>query len=225
MWAFLFLAAVLLGAAMILTAAGGSSQAQAPLLLKPASADGEWTILLAEDFEDGFPDSACRLMGDPTWGRDSNKPHEGRWSAYSAAGGENGVPPPGPYPDGMQAWMICGPFDLSDATAAELSFYYWTHLGPEQDRLFWGISNDGSRYLGESAGRNSDGWRHATVNLASAYGGFLGQHEVWIGLEFRSDQASSGEGAYVDNIRLQVNRGPVPTLPKFKVRVPLVVAH
>jgi hypothetical protein len=213
----------LLVAAVFLVAGGGVSQAQAPVPADPDSADNDWTALLAEDFEDSFPDSACRLVGDPTWGRDHNKPQEGRWSAYSACGGENGVAPPGPYPGGMQAWMICGPFDLSDATAAELSFYYWTHLGPEQDRLFWGISNDGSRYLGESAARDSDGWRYGMVDLANAYGGFLGQQEVWIGFEFRSDQAASGEGAYVDNIRLQVNRGPRPTSRTFKVHVPLVV--
>ena len=159
-------------------------------------------------------------MGDPTWSAERGKSRHGTWSAYSAGGGDQSVEPPGPYPDRMQAWMIFGPFDLSQATAAELEFYYWTQLGPRQDRLFWGVSS-GDIYCGESYGGDSGGWRHAKLDLSKAYGGFLGQPQVWIGFEFRSDESAAGEGAYIDHVTLRV-RNEAPALP-VQVYVPLTV--
>jgi hypothetical protein len=195
--------------------------------LQPASAQNgpsptavEWTYLLVEDFEDGQPPGSCRILGNPTWHPARANARHGAWSAYSAGGGLGSVQPPGPYPNDMRAWMIFGPFDLSQATAAELEFDYWLQLGPKQDRLFWGVSNGGN-YYGESASGDTHGWRHATVDLSRAYGGFLGEPQVWIGFEFRSDERAAGEGAYVDYVTLRVKTGR-PSLPA-RAYLPLVV--
>jgi hypothetical protein len=208
---WLLLAALLLIAARPVLPASGQSG--------PNPTGTEWTILLVEDFEDGQPCGPCKILGNPTWSPARGNARHGAWSAYSAGGGLGAVQPPGPYPNDMRAWMIFGPFDLSQATAAELEFSYWLQLGPKQDRLFWGVSRDGT-YHGESASGDSGGWRHATVDLSRAYGGFLGEPQVWIGFEFRSDERAAGEGAYIDHITLRVKEEG-PSLP-VRAYLPLV---
>jgi hypothetical protein len=217
----------LLLAVLVLAIAGfGSSDASRasaatmPLAEAPRSTGDEWIILLAEDFEGDFPATTWRLTGNPTWGREAYRPHNGGWSGYCAGGGAQAVEPPGPYPDDMRAWMTYGPFDLSNAVAAELEFRYWTQLGPEEDRLFWGASRTNFGYFGNAAQGNSSGWRQIILDLDQVSTGYLGEPEVWIGFEFRSDAASSGEGAYLDDVVLRVKLGQ--ELP-YKDYVPLAV--
>jgi len=220
-------AAGLLLAVLVLAASGfvspGANQASAvtvPLAEAPGSTGDDWIVILAEDFEGDFPATTWKLTGNPTWSREAYRPHNGGWSGYCAGGGTHAVEPPGPYPDDMQAWMTYGPFDLSNAVAAELEFHYWTQLGPEEDRLFWGASKTGSLYRGDARAGDSSGWRQAILDLDRGTSSYLCEPEVWIGFQFRSDAASSGEGVYLDDIVLRVKLGQ--DLP-FKTCVPLIV--
>jgi hypothetical protein len=173
----------------------------------PQKATQYWTVLLTEDFESDFPGITWKLSGNPTWGRKDYRPHGGSWSGYCAGGGSQGLDPPGPYSDNMKAWMTYGPFDLSDATAAELRFSYWTQLGAG-DELFWGASKSGFLYWGDKEKGASAGWRQVIVGLDRLGPGYLGEPEVWIGFKFQSDATGNGEGAYLDDITLRVQRPP-----------------
>lgn len=216
----------LLLAVLILAASGfvspGASRASAvtvPLAAAPGSTADNWIVLLTEDFEGEFPAETWRLTGNPAWGREAYRPHNGGWSGYCVGGGTQAVEPPGPYPDDVQAWMTHGPFDLSNAVAAELEFHYWTQLDPEEDRLFWGASSDSSEYHGHAALGNSSGWRQIILDLDRIFSGYLGEPEVWIGFQFLSNAAGTGEGAYLDDIVLRVKlRQDLP----FKSYLPLV---
>jgi len=89
---------------------------------------GVWMNIMSEDFEGSFPGTTWVRYGDPVWGKKSYKPHSGSWSGYCAGEGVGAVDPPGPYPHNMTAWMIYGPFDLSEASKAEVLFYRWNKL-------------------------------------------------------------------------------------------------
>jgi hypothetical protein len=58
-----------------------------------------------------------------------------------------------------------------------------------------------------------------TVDLDSLGPGYLGEPEVWIGFKFQSDDTGSGEGAYLDDVTLRVQR-----LPDLPVRAYLPLA-
>jgi hypothetical protein len=164
-----------------------------------------WTNILTENFEGDFPGATWALLGDPTWGKESHRAHNGSSSAYCAAGGASAVAAPGPYPNDMDAWMIYGPFDLSDASDAELLFYRWNKSEPENDGLIWGASTNGSNYYGRGARGDSGGWQSVIFDLKDVYtlGDVTGEPEVWIGFYFESDESTTDEGAYVDDIVLR----------------------
>lgn len=182
----------------------------------------DWTVLFAEGFEGEFPGSDWTLDGEPTWGRTSYKSHSGVWSAYGAGGGSGAVAPPGPYPNDVDTWMIYGPFDLSQATAAQFEFYYWTELAPTEDRLFWGVARNRILMLfwGDDEEETSDGWQHAVYDIGQQHPSYLGEPEVWLGFKFESDEADAAEGVYVDDILLRAQLQP--EMPE-RICLPLLV--
>jgi hypothetical protein len=121
----------------------------------------------------------------------------------------------------MKGWMEFGPFDLSDATSAELEFAYWTQLGAG-DKLFWGASKSGFLYWGDREEGNSGGWRLVVLDLDKLSTGYLGEPEVWIGFNFQSDSAGTAEGAYLDDITLRIQRPSDLTVGAY---VPLVTGE
>jgi len=188
----------------------------------PLAAQG-WTTLMSEDFEGDFPGTAWELYGDPTWGRTTYKAHGGSASAYCAAGGEQAVNPPGPYPDDMFCGMICGPFDLSQATQAELSFQHWTKTeAGGWDPLWVVASTDGENWDGQDWGGDLEatcgGWCAETVQLSDfpRLGNLCGQPSVWVSFGFYSDNSITDEGTYLDDVLLRASTGqpsasPTPT--------------
>ncbi len=169
-----------------------------------------WTTLLSEGFEGDFPGSTWATEGDPTWGRSTYRAHEGSGSAYCAGGGEFGVEPPGPYLEDMVSWMVAGPFDLSQATEAELSFAHWTETEPEQRDLFAVMASaDGENWDGPSWSGDlytaCNGWCSETLLLSDfpGLGNLCGHSQVWLGFAFYSDSYVVYEGTYVDGIVLR----------------------
>jgi len=171
-----------------------------------------WTAIMTEDFEGAFPGTNWTLYGNPTWGKERHRQYNGDWSAYCAGGGTKAVDPPGPYPNGMNAWMVYGPFDLSDATDAELLFYHWTKTEKNHDYLFveasineedfygWGFSGDLVSFCG--------GWCKGSFDLL---GNLCGQPQVWIRFRFQGDSnTTDDEGTYVDDLILR-KLVPTPT--------------
>jgi len=175
-----------------------------------ASASG-WVTLMTEDFEGSFPGTMWSLVGDPTWGKEGYRSHTGSSSAYCAGGGADAVDPPGPYPNDMAAWMIYGPFDLSEVSDAELLFYRWHKSELDQDMLMWGATTSGpsSTFYGRRSWGDSGGWQSVNFDLTDVYtlGDLTGEPEVWIGIYFRSNESNADEGAFVDDVMLRVRMG------------------
>jgi hypothetical protein len=114
---------------------------------------------------------------------------------------------------GMTPTMIYGPFDLSAATAATLSFeLMYTAPTPASG---WqtggsfnvGYSTDGSdfTYPFQWSGDTDGDWQLEQFDLASDFGSsLLGSSQVWIALQTTVSSVMSGysAGAYVDGLTL-----------------------
>ncbi len=197
----------------------------APSISIPASAAG-WSDLMTEDFEGDFPGSKWLLLGNPTWTKQSYRKLAGTAAGYATGGGSLGVNPPGPYPANVRSWMIYGPFDLTEATDAELVFHHWTKTEYtddfKHDDLCVDASLDGNRFYGTCLygdwtgdPGNVNGWMPFTFDLTDivGLGSTLGHDSVWIAFVFLSDDTITDEGAYLDDIALRVYTGPTPTPP------------
>jgi hypothetical protein len=175
---------------------------------------------MSEDFEGDFPGASWELYGDPTWGRTTYKAHGGSASAYCAAGGEQAVNPPGPYPDDMLSWMICGPFDLSQATDAELAFQHWTKTEAGEWDQFWVVAStngedwDGQDWSGDFTA-TCGGWCAETISLKDfpGLGNLCGQSQVSIGFAFTTDDSVTDEGTYLDDVVLRASSGQPSSTP------------
>ena len=119
------------------------------------------------------------------------------------------------YDNSMAAWMYQGPFDLSDASDAEMSFWFWNESEADYDWFEWLASVDGMNFYGYKVSGYSDGWQYETFDLTDVptLGDLCGQPEVWISFNFVSDELVNYEGAYVDDILLRkyVDSGPTAT--------------
>jgi len=138
------------------------------------------------------------------------------------------------YPSQLDSWMVIGPFDLSGATSATLSFTMWlnsecvgTDCASKVDPLWAVASTNGSQFNGrwwagdwkDDAGALAGGWWPATLDLAA----YVGEPRVWIGFNFVSD-ASVGYpgGAFLDDVRLTavVPCDPVLSVQQMTVSAP-----
>jgi hypothetical protein len=121
----------------------------------------------------------------------------------------------------MAAWMMYGPFDLSQALEAQLAFYYWAELAPANDKLFWGVAPGISmEFLGVEEAKTSAGWQRVLYDIREHHPNCLGAPEVWIALYFESDAAGVAEGVYVDDVVFRVQLRPKTIA---RLYLPLVV--
>jgi len=165
-----------------------------------------WTTMMQEDFEGTFPSGSWSVFGDPTWNDDDFKPYGGSWSAWCANGCSSGLDPASSnYPNNMNSWMVYGPFDLSDASDAELLFYYWNESESGSDYFKWMASTNGTTFYGYQVSGNSGGWQYVNFDLTSVptLGNLCGDSTVWIAFKFDSNSSITYKGAFVDNIILQ----------------------
>jgi len=177
-----------------------------------------WTTVMTEDFEWDFPGTKWNLLGNPTWDETNYRAYSGSQSGYCADGGSSRVDPPGPYPNNMDAWMIYGPFDLSDAKDARLFFKHWTETeGGGYDYFFVGASVNGHNFYGETYSGDwkshcgGSGWCPGYFDLTDVYvlGNLSGYKRVWITFLFGSDYDTTYEGTYLDDIVLKKDTGEI----------------
>jgi len=193
---------------------------------------GAWSTIMTEDFEGVFPGTKWTrywASNGYTWDDVSYRAHTGSWSGWCADDSMAGNPdlnPPGPYANNMNAWMVYGPFDLSDATDAELLFYHWTKTEANYDKFFVGASVNGSsfygtRYSGDWVS-SCGGWCYVNFDLTNVYilGDLCGYRNVWIAFAFTSDSSVTYEGTYLDDIILRkvTGRSPSPFPAAFDWR-------
>ena len=161
-----------------------------------------WQSIMTDGFEGAFPGTKWQLFSNPTWGKESYQRHTGLYSVWCAGSSYN---PPSNYPNNMEAWIVYGPFSLTDATDAELGFWFWNKSQGPDDYLFWGASIDGSWFYGSRHDGDSAGWQSVSFDLTDVYtlGNLCGQTQVWIGFFFGSDESVTDKGAFIDDVVLR----------------------
>lgn len=162
----------------------------------------DWELLDYETFEGTFPEDAWQTYGGTTdgydvyWDDDSYNPHAGSWAAWAANGGADGLDPAVYcYPNGLDTWMIYGPFDLSNADDAETAFDLWRDVEVSYDYVFFGVSNDFSTFYGYYWDGTAD-WETEAVDYAN----FVGSPNVWVGWKFHSDESVTYAGPWIDEV-------------------------
>ncbi|MFN2271354.1 MAG: C1 family peptidase [Anaerolineae bacterium] len=187
----------------------GGSVVYLPLVAysEASPSPGGWVTIVSEDFEGGtFPGSSWQVFDGNSesglyyWGRRSCRASDGSYSGWSVGAGDTTWSCGSDYRPDVYAWMIYGPFSLADASAAELSFDWWSETEVDWDTFFWGASADGSSFSGYSV---SGGWAYWTEGEVLDLGGLAGDDSVWIAFGFKSDYNINYEGSFVDNIVLR----------------------
>jgi hypothetical protein len=143
-------------------------------MAEAAAVDG-WVTIKSEGFEGAFPNTGWRVFdsngatnGEYYWDDTSYTRYAGSWSAWPAKGGANGLNPSTyNYANNMRSWMIYGPFSLSEASEANLQFYYRNQSEANYDYFQWLASVDGTNFYGYQTAGDSNGWRSVTFDLKS----------------------------------------------------------
>jgi hypothetical protein len=177
------------------------------------NADDGWITITSQGFEGSFPAGDWYAFGlDPfeiTWGKDDYKPYSGNYSAWCAASHFDAETDD--YPNYMIGLMGYGPFDLSDAVNAKLTFYYWNESQPTYDTLICAVAIDSLDidniypcFFPFISG-DSGGWVHKEVDLTKipVLGSVCGEESVYIGFVFMTNEETTDKGAFVDDITLQ----------------------
>jgi len=179
-----------------------------------------WQTIFDDSFEDSFPDP-WQLLGYPTWGRTDCQASDGAFSVWPAA---NAVAPClDSYPDNLNAWMIFGPFDLSDAAAAEVTFDRNQSTQQGLDYFKWLVSVDGGyHFYGWRSSGSSSGWVGTTFDLATVptLGDIRYQSAVWLAFSMSSDGAGTDIGAFVDNVVIRKRTVFAPAEERPAVTLP-----
>jgi hypothetical protein len=191
-----------------------------------------WQKIWAEDFDGTFPPPGCFVAdvsltdgGEYLWGQRDCRALSDNWSAWAGGGGRDGenVACSDTYTNNLQTLLICGPFDLSQATDAESQFALWTDVeGDERgpiliDEIQWLVSIDGRIFYGiVTAGETGD-WIPVHLDLSNApgLGDVTGEPQVYLAWVLESDESNpiKYEGAFVDDAALWVYTVPLPTPP------------
>jgi hypothetical protein len=170
-----------------------------------------WQTIMTQNFEDNWPGSApgwdvkdLNTDGKQRyWDDDNYKPHNLTWAAWPARGGRDGIDPaPGndQYPNYLDTRMIYGPFDLSDATLAQVNFWLWREVEANRDCLLFEASPDGVTFYTVRSWCDSDpNWRAYNEVTFNGYGG---DASVWIAWRFYSNGSVTYQGPWLDDIKL-----------------------
>ena len=172
----------------------------------------DWSLINSENFEGTFPSSGWSTYSNNTslsayWDDTNYMSYSGSWSVWCAKGGSNGVNPASYYYyNNMNAWMVYGPFDLSDATAGDLSFYLNNNSESGYDYFKYMVSVDGVNYSGYQTSGTTSGWTSEYIDFTNVYslGNVCGYHSVYIALVFTSDGSNNSyTGPFVDDIVIE----------------------
>lgn len=195
---------------------------------RPAEAVPQgWQVIVHEDFEGDFPTGLWQIHdgngsagGEYFWAKRDCKPSEndgGAYSAWAVGGGDDGrnLACGQNYRDSANSWMIYGPFDLTDATAAEVIFDLWVDT-EEDDVVTWGASTDGETFgWQQPIWGNYQAWFGGMrFDLARVpdLGSLTGQPRIWLAFHFVTNaDGKTAQGVFVDNVTVRAHLGPRPT--------------
>ena len=171
-----------------------------------------WVTIAEEDFEGDFPkekwwvDYSTR-QGIYTFAPRECQPHAGTRSGWAVGGGANGqaLACGSNYPISTTSQLLYGPFDLSDAIAAKVTYWSWSYTEYQKDTIYLGASTNPWLYWGERSSGISNSWRYKEFNLAyvPSIGSLLGEPEAYIMFSFESDASyTRPTGWLLDDIRI-----------------------
>jgi hypothetical protein len=207
--------AATIAAAEALEAAEATLPHAEPDPVKPAAPDAlhGWNTVVSQNFEGPFPaagwsvyDGNGASYGTYYWDDDDYTGYRSGWSAWPANGGPAPKDPYySTYPNGQRAWMRYGPFSLSDASDALMTWYYWNRTEYRYDWLGVFASSNNVDYYGRWYSGDSAGWRVSALDFNSipGYGSMVGDSSVWIAFYFYSDATITNRGPFVDDIVVQ----------------------
>lgn len=203
-----------------------------PTLPPPGSPQNEaggfvdnWQTLLYESFESGFPQSGCVVSDDSNdgfdrkWGADDYKSYFGSFGGWPARGGVDGLDPQyDGIPEGLDTWLVCGPFDLSDAEKFMVEFAFFLEIHDEYSSFFFGISPDGQTFQGSQwSGLSRFPWVMRREHIF----GVAGDNSVWVAWQFESQEVPPGgptplnQGAWIDNLQVWSYQTPTQVCGNF----------
>jgi hypothetical protein len=199
-----------------------------------------WQKIMAEDFEGTFPlpewtllDTSSTDGGEYHWGQRNCRALSGSYSLWAGGGGADGgsLACGETYVNNLFTWLVYGPFDLTQATDAELQFTLWSDVeGNEQgpiliDVVFWGASTNGNSFSGHSTSGQTGDWIPENLDLtdAASLGDLTGEPEVYVAwlLDANESNPTVYEGAFVDDAALWVYTDPPPTPPPPTPTLPI----
>ncbi|MEM8911649.1 MAG: lamin tail domain-containing protein [Planctomycetota bacterium] len=174
-------------------------------------------VILDADFSDdvGAPSSeGFRLEGPSNqWhlstGRGNELGHSADDSFYFGSGeGSNGG---GSYADFADGSLVTPVIDLSTASLAELQFNHWLESEPGFDFADLYVRSNGTSTLLATSEDGSlpvitNGFEPVNLDLSPFVGGV-----IEIEFRFTSDFSVTNEGWYVDDVRIRVGEGSVPS--------------
>lgn len=187
------------------------------------------STLMSETFEGTFPSSGWVLedyssVGEYYLGKRDCHPYSGGYAGWSVGAGADGsgLTCGASYPNNVDTWAIYGPFSLSTAASAQLTFYLYGQTEFESncsfDGLFIGASSDGYTFYGNifcgdwTDGSETNQYHRITLDLSE----WAGMNEVYVAFNFYSDYEVNDIGFHIDNLHLTMDTEPgtpVPTTP------------
>ena len=174
------------------------------------TAEAEWQTVYADGFEGEFPGPWQRGSGAPTWARTDCRSQEGSSSIWPAGDREGAATPcVDNYPNDVNSWLVYGPFDLSGATAAQVTFQRWQRTESDYDFFEWRASVDGAKFYGWKSSGYSEGWGGVTFDLTDVgvLGNLCGEPQVWVAFVFTSDDSVTYEGVFLDDVVVRKKTG------------------
>jgi hypothetical protein len=191
--------------------------------------------IMTQNFEGAWPAPGWQLSdqsssdgGQYLWGKRNCHPRTGSFGGWSVGGGAQGsaLSCLANYPNNANTAAVFGPFNLSNATAASLTYHFWGQTegvsGCPFDRLFVGSSTNGVNFSGQghcgnaTNGPAGNGYYQGTLNLSNR----LGQSQVWVAFAFVSDSSITFNGITIDDVTLNVTTGN-----NFKIYLPVIMRN
>ena len=181
-----------------------------------------WETIYDDDVEGDFP-GAWQRAGDPSWARTDCRSYAGSQSVWPAGAGEGATTPcEDGYPNDVDSWLVYGPFDLSDATAAQVTFQRWQRTESDYDFFEWRASTNGTRFYGWQSSGYTEGWDSVAFDLSDVggLGNLCGEAEVWVAFILVSDDSVTDEGVFLDDVVVRKQTGAVASAERAGSRAP-----
>ena len=168
----------------------------------------KWQTIFTDSFDIVFPgnwlvaDASGLADGEYYWGTTSVSASHGSNSLWATGGGEDGrdlLPGSSHYPDNAASVMVVGPITVGIAQELRLSLDMWLDIEPISDTFQLGISNDGVSFTAVTILSGTlQHWQTIKIDLNEG----VISSQIWIMLSFYSNNSVTGEGVFIDNLKL-----------------------